>query len=63
MQSSIIELDLVNFKLQSQKSKNASIEFSVNFYVFLMGLLSFFGYFFFVIFGGIGLSCLPLDLI
>ena len=28
-----------------------------------MGFLSFFGYFFFVLFGGVGLPALPIDLI
>ena len=39
------------------------LEINVSLSIYYIGLLSFFSWFFFVLFGGIGLSALPMDLI
>ncbi|CAE8586784.1 unnamed protein product [Polarella glacialis] len=43
--------------------KNAEVSFKVSFDVYLMAALSFVGWFFFAMFGGIGLSAAPLEMI
>jgi LMBR1 domain-containing protein 1 len=42
---------------------DARIHFKVGFQVYMIGFMCFIGWFFFVTFGGIGLSALPIDLI
>ena len=46
-----------------QKDVETTLELSVGFPVYIMAILSFFGWFMFVLFGSIGLAALPIDLI
>lgn len=44
-------------------SQKTSLQIDVSFPIYLIGIMSFISWFFFVIFGGIGLTALPMDLI
>jgi len=44
-------------------AEDADLQFSVGFSIYLVAVMCFVGWFFFVTFGGIGLSALPIDLI
>eukprot|EP01017_Pseudomicrothorax_dubius_P025556 TRINITY_DN2772_c0_g2_i5.p1 TRINITY_DN2772_c0_g2~~TRINITY_DN2772_c0_g2_i5.p1 ORF type:complete len:399 (-),score=102.13 TRINITY_DN2772_c0_g2_i5:421-1617(-) len=46
-----------------QKQNSETLEIKVSFAVYVMALMSFFGWFLFVIFGGVGLTALPMDFI
>ncbi|KRX00407.1 hypothetical protein PPERSA_03628 [Pseudocohnilembus persalinus] len=61
--NSTIFLNQTDFSTESQQSSTSEVEFTIPFKSYIMGFLAFLGYFFFVIFGGIGLAALPLDLI
>lgn len=43
--------------------RNSSLEIDVSFPIYLIGIMSFISWFLFIIFGGIGLTALPMDLI
>jgi LMBR1 domain-containing protein 1 len=43
--------------------KDGFLEIDVSFPIYLIGLMSFISWFLFVLFGGIGLTALPMDLI
>eukprot|EP00386_Alphamonas_edax_P010288 GDKI01033357.1.p1 GENE.GDKI01033357.1~~GDKI01033357.1.p1 ORF type:complete len:543 (+),score=87.29 GDKI01033357.1:76-1704(+) len=45
------------------KAVPTTFKLNVSFWIYLVGIMSFFGWFLFVIFGGVGLTALPLDLI
>ncbi|CAD8181779.1 unnamed protein product [Paramecium octaurelia] len=47
----------------NQIESDTNVEIAVSFPVFLMGFLAFIGWFLLVLFGGVGLSALPIDLI
>lgn len=47
----------------NQSNEENTLEYEVSFPVYAMAFMSFFGYVMFVIFGGVGLSALPIDLI
>jgi LMBR1 domain-containing protein 1 len=47
----------------NQISHDTTLQITVSFPVYTMALLSWIGWIFFVIFGGVGLTALPLDLI
>ncbi|KAL4484994.1 hypothetical protein ABPG74_020171 [Tetrahymena malaccensis] len=47
----------------SQSTKQTTLSFNVSLYISIMAFLSFIGYFFLVLFGGMGLSALPIDLL
>jgi len=49
--------------VKCNENNNANIEIDVSFPIYLIGVMSFFSWFLFVIFGGIGLTALPMDLI
>jgi LMBR1 domain-containing protein 1 len=49
--------------LGSQTVKEVTVEYEVSFPIYCMAFLSFVGWFLFAIFGGVGLSALPIDLI
>lgn len=44
-------------------NRNSFIEIDVSFPIYLIGIMSFISWFLFVIFGGVGLTALPMDLI
>lgn len=44
-------------------SSNTTMELTVSFIVYVMALMSFIGWFLFVLFGGVGLTALPMDFI
>ncbi len=44
-------------------SQSGNLEINVSLPIYYIGILSFLSWFFFVLFGGIGLSALPMDLI
>eukprot|EP00746_Dinoflagellata_sp_MGD_P010609 gnl/MRDRNA2_/MRDRNA2_121937_c0_seq1.p1 gnl/MRDRNA2_/MRDRNA2_121937_c0~~gnl/MRDRNA2_/MRDRNA2_121937_c0_seq1.p1 ORF type:complete len:483 (+),score=44.73 gnl/MRDRNA2_/MRDRNA2_121937_c0_seq1:202-1449(+) len=50
-------------KAHGTQATDASLNIRVSFPIYLIAMLCFIGWFFFVLFGGIGLSALPLDLI
>lgn len=50
-------------KVENCKSEYSNLEIHVSLPIYYIGILSFFSWFFFMLFGGIGLSALPMDLI
>jgi len=44
-------------------NRNSYLEVDVSFPIYLIGIMSFISWFLFVIFGGVGLTALPMDLI
>lgn len=57
------DLDLQYMNKVMRNSTSSDIVMRVSIPTFLSGIMSFFGWFFFALFGGIGLAALPLDLI
>lgn len=51
------------FALNAQIATDTTLNITISFYVSIMAVLAFIGYFFLVLFGGAGLSALPIDLI
>lgn len=49
--------------LPTQTVTMATVKITVSFPVFSMGFMAFIGWFLFVLFGGVGLSALPMDMI
>lgn len=43
--------------------RNSYLEIDVSFPIYLIGIMSFISWFLFVVFGGIGLTALPMDLV
>lgn len=63
LESSIVNINYQTFKAQPQTSKEAFLELAVSFPIYVLTLMSFVGWILFVIFCGVGLTALPLDLI
>ena len=63
LESSKADINYTAFKTQKQNTKDSILELSVSFPIYLLALMSFVGWILFVVFCGVGLTALPMDLI